>query len=299
MWGNRALSAGPVAERLYLRLSKLNHGHFSAMTDNILSVTYTLNDALAIVSLHREPVNSMNTAVWTSLLSTLDALESNPKVRGVVFTSTLKRNVFTAGNDLSELYAPSTSLSQFSNFWVTSNTFLARLYVSPLFTVATVKGASPAGGCCMAMCCDYRLVTKDASMGLNEVAIGISVPPHWIALMCSLVGQGRADKLTQYAKSVNAAEALKIGLVDEVVDAPADLEGRALALAKEVFKLPDLGRGLTKSALRKSLGQAWGDKTELENEAHKMWEFLTREQTIKALKAVMARLSKPKGTAKI
>ena len=80
------------------------------MTDNILSVKYTLNDALAVVSLHREPVNSMNTAVWTSLLSTLDSLEANPKVRGVVFTSTLKRNVFTAGNDPTELYAPSTSI---------------------------------------------------------------------------------------------------------------------------------------------------------------------------------------------
>jgi 3,2-trans-enoyl-CoA isomerase len=269
------------------------------MTDNILSVKYALNEALAIVSLHREPVNSMNTAVWTSLLSTLDSLEANPKVRGVVFTSALKRNVFTAGNDLTELYPPSTSMAQFSHFWVTSNTFLARLYVSPLFTVAAVKGACPAGGCCLAMCCDFRIVTKDASMGLNEVAIGISVPPHWIALMCSIVGQGTADKLTQYAKTVNAEQALKIGLVDEVVDTPGALEDKAILLAKEALQLPDAGRGLTKSALRGSLGQVWADRAGLENEAHKMWEFLTREQTIKALKAVMARLSKPKARAKM
>jgi 3,2-trans-enoyl-CoA isomerase len=269
------------------------------MTDNILSVKYTLNDALAVVSLHREPVNSMNTAVWTSLLSLLDSLEANPKVRGVVFTSTLKRNVFTAGNDLTELYAPGTSMSQFSHFWVTSNTFLARLYVSPLFTIAAVKGACPAGGCCLAMCCDFRIVTKDASMGLNEVAIGIVVPSHWIALMGSIVGQGRADKLTQYAKTVIAEEALRIGLVDEIVDSAEDLEDKTILLAKEVFKLPDAGRGLTKAALRGSLGQAWGDRAELENEAHKMWEYLTREQTIKALKGVMERLSKPKERARI
>jgi 3,2-trans-enoyl-CoA isomerase len=149
------------------------------------------------------------------------------------------------------------------------------------------------------MCCDFRIVTKDATMGLNEVAIGISVPPHWIALMCSIIGQGKADKLTQYARTVNAQEALKIGLVDEIVDSAADLEGKAVILTTEILKLPDAGRGLTKSALRGSLGQAWGDKTGLENEAHTMWEFLTREQTIKALKGVMARLSKPKGKAKI
>jgi Delta3-Delta2-enoyl-CoA isomerase len=269
------------------------------MTENILSLSYVLDDTLAIVSLHREPVNSMNTALWTQLLQTLDSLESNPHVRGVIFTSTLKRNVFTAGNDLSELYAPSTSLAQYSNFWVTSNMFLARLYTSPLVTIAAVKGACPAGGCCLAMCCDFRIVTKDATMGLNEVAIGISVPGNWIKLMISIIGQGKADKLTQYARTVGAEEALKIGLVDRVVEKAEDLELEATKLATEIFKLPDAGRGVTKGLLRNDLGDAWGDKTTLENEAHRTWGSLTNEDTIKALKAVMTRLSKPKGKAKI
>lgn len=269
------------------------------MTTDIFSVSYTLDDALAIVSLHREPVNSMNTALWTALLSTLDKLEANPKVRGVVFKSTLKRNVFTAGNDLLELYAPSTSLEQYKQFWVTSNMFLARLYTSPLLTIATVKGACPAGGCCLAMCCDFRIVTKDASMGLNEVAIGISVPEHWVSLMISIIGQGKADKLTQYARFVGAEEALKMGLVDTIVPNIDALEPAAMKLASEVFKLPDPGRGLTKCRLRGELGRKWGDKSGLEAEADQFWGFLTREETVKALKAVMSRLSKPKEKAKI
>src|SRR5271170_2188409 len=183
------------------------------MANNILTVSYSLNDALATVSLHREPVNSMNTAFWTALLSTLEELEANPKVRAVLFHSTLKRNVFTAGNDLTELYAPMTSLAQYSNFWIVSNTFLARLYTSPLVTIAAVKGACPAGGCCLAMCCDFRIVTEDVTMGLNEVAIGISVPRMWVKVMIGIIGQGKADKLTQYARNVGAQEALKIGFV--------------------------------------------------------------------------------------
>jgi 3,2-trans-enoyl-CoA isomerase len=269
------------------------------MTQNILSLSYVLNDTLAIVSLHREPVNSMNTALWTALLSTLDALESNPQVRGVIFTSTLKRNVFTAGNDLTELYAPSTSLAQYSNFWVISNMFLARLYTSPLVTIAAVKGACPAGGCCLAMCCDFRIVTKDATMGLNEVAIGISVPGNWIKLMISIIGQGKADRLTQYSRTVGTDEALKIGLVDTIVESAEDLESAATKLAVEISKLPDAGRAMTKGLLRNELGHAWGDKTALENEAHRTWGFLTNEDTSKALKAVMTRLSKPKDKAKI
>lgn len=265
----------------------------------MLSVTYALNNALAIVSLRREPVNSMNTALWTALLTSLDELESNPEVRGVVFTSSLKRNVFTAGNDLSELYPPNTSLAQYTNFWVISNIFLARLYTSPLLTIAAVKGACPAGGCCLAMCCDFRIVTADASMGLNEVAIGIPVPAHWIKLMISIVGQGKADKLTQYARSVSAEQAMKIGLVDTVVSDADALEPSVLKLASEIFKLPDSGRAATKSVLRDELGQAWGNRAELEGEAHRAWGFLTREDTMKVMKGVMDRLSKPKDKAKM
>lgn len=261
---------------------------------DLLSVSYVLDDALAIVSLHREPVNSMNTAVWTALVSTLDQLEANPKVRGVMFQSTLKRNVFTAGNDLSELYAPITSLSKYSNFWVVSNAFLARLYTSPLLTIAAVKGACPAAGCCLSMCCDFRIMTQDASMGLNEVALGISVPGNWMQVMIGIIGQGKTDKLCQYARWVGSDEALKIGFVDSVVPDAMALESAAITLAKDIFKLPDPGRVSTKVALRGELARAWGSRSALEAEARRLWEYLTKEETINSLKAVMTTLSKTK-----
>jgi Delta3-Delta2-enoyl-CoA isomerase len=269
------------------------------MSESIVSVSYTLNNALAIVSIHREPVNSMNTGLWTVLLQTLDNLEQNPHVRGVVFTSALQRNVFTAGNDITELYAPSTSMAQFANFWITSNTFLARVYTSPLLTIATVKGACPAGGCALAMCCDYRVVTADASMGLNEVAIGIIVPEKWIRVMIGIIGQGPTEKLTAYARMIKADEALKIGFVDAVVPDAAALQGAAEKIAMQVFKLPDYGRALTKDLIRGELGRSWIDTDYLENDAHKVWSFLTQESTVKTLKGVMAGLSKSKGKSKL
>lgn len=269
------------------------------MADNILTVSYSLNDALATVSLHREPVNSMNTALWTALLNTLEDLEADPKVRAVLFHSTLKRNVFTAGNDLTELYAPMTSLAQYSNFWIVSNYFLSRLYTSPLITIAAVKGACPAGGCCLALCCDFRIVTRDMSMGLNEVAIGISVPAYWIKLMTSVIGQGKADKMCQYARMIGADEALTIGFVDQVVETADQLVPVATKVAQEVLKLPDPGRVVAKNLLRGEFGRAWGDKDAIERDAHQLWGGLTDESTVKALKAVMARLGKPKGPAKM
>jgi 3,2-trans-enoyl-CoA isomerase len=59
--------------------------------------------------LKRNPVNSMNLELWIQLDKALTDLENNPKIRGIIIQSGLDRNVFTAGNDLMELYAPKTS----------------------------------------------------------------------------------------------------------------------------------------------------------------------------------------------
>lgn len=67
-------------------------------------------------------------------------------VKGVIICSGLKRDLFTAGNDLKELYAPNTSMERYKLFWKTSNRFLARLLISPLVTVAAIRGQCPAGG---------------------------------------------------------------------------------------------------------------------------------------------------------
>ena len=84
----------------------------------------------AIVTIAREPVNSMNLELWRDLASTLAELEANPQVHGLFLQSGSKRAVFTAGNDINELYAPKTSKERYTDFWVTQTTFLARLYLS-------------------------------------------------------------------------------------------------------------------------------------------------------------------------
>ncbi|TPX63234.1 hypothetical protein SpCBS45565_g06778 [Spizellomyces sp. 'palustris'] len=260
--------------------------------DRFINVTTRGNYAL--VSIRREPVNSMNLEMWEQLLETLTSLENDKKVRGVVFHSGLSRPVFTAGNDLQELYAPATSRERYEKFWKVSNTFLARLSNSPLVTVVAIKGACPAGGTCMSIACDYRVITTDGTMGLNEVALGISVPPKWIKLMASVIGQGKTDKLTQFAKMVKAKEALAIGLVDEVVQDEKELLDRAEAVIQGLLMLPDPGRQLTKNSLRGPLAQEWADERWLNSEAGTAWKMLSLPSTVKALEGVFARLSKAK-----
>lgn len=75
----------------------------------------------------------------------------------------------------------------------------------------------------IALCCDYRIQTTDGTIGLNEVEIGIPVPEMWMKLMSSVIGQGKTDKLCQFAVKVPALEAKRIGLIDQVVETQQDL----------------------------------------------------------------------------
>jgi enoyl-CoA hydratase/carnithine racemase len=66
-------------------------------------VTTTIEKSFAIITIKREPVNSMNLEMWQQLQSALDACEDNHKLRGIVITSGLEKSIFTAGNDILEL----------------------------------------------------------------------------------------------------------------------------------------------------------------------------------------------------
>lgn len=250
----------------------------------------------AHVVLCREPVNTMSLGFWHQLSAALDKLEADPEVRGVIFCSGLRRDVFTAGNDINELYAPLTSKERYRQFWLDSNRFLARLYTSPLVTVAAIRGACPAGGCCLSMCCDYRLMTEQGSIGLNEVALGISVPKMWAALMARLVGQAPSEKLLQFAAMLKPREALRLGLVDEVVPKDGLLEAAETAM-RNMLQAPDASRAETKRLMRGDFAREWAAYAEAEVDY--AWELLVSPGVVAQLGAVLERLSGGKPKSKL
>ena len=95
----------------------------------------------AVVWLGSEPVNSMTLELWTAMSDTLDFLERDPTVSGAVFASELKKPIFTAGNDIKELHAKSTTKARYAKFWRVQTSFLCRLLRSPLATACAIRGA--------------------------------------------------------------------------------------------------------------------------------------------------------------
>lgn len=241
----------------------------------------------ATIALAREPVNSLNSKVWEQLKAAFDKLEEDSAIRGVIFTSGVNRPVFSAGNDINELYAPRTSLEKYRHFWVVSNRFLAQVYSSRLVTVSAIKGACPAGGCCLSLCCDYRVMTDFGHIGLNEVALGIPVPLYWARLMGRLIGEGPAHKLCLSATLTSPEQALELGLVDEVVKGE-DLTETAKKYVIQSLKFPDSGRVATKLYHRQDFSEQWARFAE--EEVDGSWKTLEAEPTVKTLGAVLQRL---------
>ena len=164
---------------------------------------------------------------------------------------------------------PPPHLRSYRDFWLAQSSFLEALYLSRLATAAAIRGACPAGGTCIALCCDARFITPNVTMGLNEVgaagrqrlarkwvamhasrlatcpaliqapihaavalaqvALGIPVPKFWAALMGRTIGVAAAERLVLSGTMVKAPEAVRLGLGDAVAASNEQSEVSALA----------------------------------------------------------------------
>ncbi|KAJ3083195.1 hypothetical protein HDU99_000343 [Rhizoclosmatium hyalinum] len=250
-------------------------------------VTVQKKKEYAIVTLNRGPVNALNLKFWKDLQAALDEVQSDKAMRALIFQSGLEKDIFTAGNDLTELYAPLTSLEKYTEFWTTQNVFLGNLYASRLVTVSVIRGACPAGGCAISMCCDYRIMSKDIGhIGLNEPQIGLMVPVVWMELFTKIIGHRQAELLGFNGSVVSPAEAKRIGLVDLLV-AKDELLPTAEAVVSQFLKVPSFGRSLTKQVVHKDLADKFRNRKMLKDQSDAGWQFLTAEPTLKVKVAIL------------
>eukprot|EP00882_Tetradesmus_deserticola_P001747 GHRQ01001877.1.p1 GENE.GHRQ01001877.1~~GHRQ01001877.1.p1 ORF type:complete len:273 (+),score=116.46 GHRQ01001877.1:280-1098(+) len=248
----------------------------------------------AIISMAKEPVNSFDTAMWQALHAAVQAVEADSSMQGVIIASGLKRDVFTAGNDLKELYAPLTSAQQYATFWEAQSRCLIGIHSSRLATLAAIRGACPAGGCAISLCCDSRLMTAGAggAIGLNEVALGIPVPKYWAGVMVQVIGHAAAERLLLSGSMVPPERALQLGLVDELVTDKAQLLPRAEEFMQQTVKLPGGARAATKAGLRGDFDKAWLQYALDWEAGPKGFAGITNPSTVASVGAALQRLSK-------
>ncbi|CCI47268.1 unnamed protein product [Albugo candida] len=107
-----------------------------------------------IIRLYNPPINIPSTKLFQPLDATIAKLESEKSCRGIILA--FRPHEFSAGLDLSELYQPHPK--KLKTFYQSLHNLISRLYPTRLACVAAIEGHSPAGGCILAMCCDYRIM---------------------------------------------------------------------------------------------------------------------------------------------
>jgi 3,2-trans-enoyl-CoA isomerase len=204
----------------------------------------------SILTLNRPKANVLNYSMFQALRFRFHEAEFIDKVRGVIITG--KPGLFSAGLDSAELATP--DVRAFTEWFSFVNEAYKEMFNTSLLTIAAVSGHSPAGGCLIALCCDYRIMSRGSfGIGLNEVAIGLKMPPHLAALAQYAVGNQVAEKMLLTGKLWTPDEAKALGIIDDVVD-PKDLISHAEKIMRERLNSTfSRAYGATKKVLRAEL----------------------------------------------
>jgi enoyl-CoA hydratase len=202
----------------------------------------------ALITLNRpDKLNAMSMMLKEELIRALRELDANEATRVIVITGAGQK-AFTAGADIHE-FRGRTPMDQWRmNEHGTLYDAVDRL-AKPI--VAMVNGYCFGGGLELAMACDIRIASDRATLGQTELNIGIIPGGGGSQRLPRLVGLGTAMRLTLTGDRIDATEAARIGLVDEVVP-NARLEQRTFEIADKIAAHSALAVRLAKAAIRAS-----------------------------------------------
>lgn len=216
-------------------------------------------DGVAVVTLANGKVNSLSRAVLTRLLEIAEQLTEDPP--GAVIITGSER-IFAAGADISEFAGPAEAREIGALFVAALNAVAA----IPRMVIAAVSGPALGGGCELALACDLRLAADGARFGQPEILLGIIPGGGGTQRLARLVGPARAKDMILTGRQVVADEALRIGLVDEIV-ASDQLMVRARELAASLARGPLVAQALAKAAIDDGLQVTLAEGLALEQAA--------------------------------
>jgi len=213
------------------------------------TLTLTVDDRIATITVNRpEKLNALNDATIGELGAAADEVRTRADVAGVILTGAGRS--FVAGADISEL-AGQRPLDARRRALRGQSVF-RQFETCPKPVVAAVNGFALGGGCELAMACHLRVASEAAKFGQPEVKLGITPGYGGTQRLPRLVGRGRALQLLLTGETIDAAEALRIGLVNRVVPA-AELLGAARAIVTAILANGPLAVALCIDAVDRGL----------------------------------------------
>jgi enoyl-CoA hydratase len=214
------------------------------------NLTFDVRDRIATITINRpDKLNALNDATIAELDEAIGEVMARKDVGGAIVTGRGAK-AFVAGADIAELSTQG-SLDGRTRAMVGQHVF-SRFEQSPKPVIAAINGFALGGGLELALACHIRIASDNAKVGLPEVKLGIAPGYGGTQRLPRLIGKGRALQLMLTAEMTDAAEALRIGLVNKVVPA-AELIAAAEAMMKQILANGPIAVGFCIEAVNRGL----------------------------------------------
>lgn len=241
---------------------------------NYENLIYEKKGPAAIVTINRpKALNALNSRTIDEILAAIRTAAGDPDVHGIILTGAGEK-AFIAGADIVEM-SEMTPI-QAKAFAERGHHVGEALESINKVVIAAVNGFALGGGCEMALACDLIIASEKARFGQPEVNLGVIPGFGGSQRLPRRVGLGAAGKMIYTGDMVDATEALRIGLADEV-HAPEELLPRCTAIIDKIATKGPVAISSAKELMRRGAAMSLGDALSLEAQAFS-WLFSTDDQ---------------------
>jgi len=258
------------------------------------TVTVSNTNGICTITLNRPDVlNAFDNALTTQLSDALKTAERDAAVRVIVMTGAGR--AFSSGQDLADLktrYVPGYVPELGDDLRRRYNPIIKRIREMEKPVIAAVNGVAAGAGCSLALACDLRIASEAASFIEVFINVGLIPDSGSTFTLPRLVGLGKALELCWTGQKVDAAEALRLGIVNQVVK-PEELTAATNKIAERLASLPSRAIALTKRLMNQSLQNSLMQQLEAE-----AFDQETAGKTADHFEGVSAFLEKRKPTFK-
>lgn len=236
---------------------------------------------MAWVTLNRPDVmNALSFDTLLALGKILDEIRKDKEIRVVLFAAAGEK-AFCAGADLKERV--NFTLEQTKKFVATIGDTFTQISKLPQPTIALIQGVAYGGGLELALGCDFRIASSNAQLGLTETSLAIIPGAGGTVRLPQVVGVSKAKELIFTAKRLTADEALKLGLLTDVVEV-SQLKERGKALANAICANGPLAVQAAKESIQQAIGKSSDEALLRERELY-LERVLPSKDRIEALAA--------------
>ena len=218
------------------------------------SFRYAEDAGIGTITLDRpDRLNALTFDVYAELRDFLPALGARDEVRVIIITGAGRG--FCSGGDVEDIIGRlvEQDLAQLLAFTRMTGALIANIRAVPKPVIAAINGVAAGAGAVIALASDFRLITPGASLAFLFTKVGLSGADMGAAyLLPRVVGLARATELLMLGDRISAEEALRIGLVNKVVQGETLLQ-EAHALAARLAAGPAFGLAMTKTLLNQEL----------------------------------------------